>query len=157
MASNIDLTPTAEWSLPMPQAVSSHSRVVPEIPRLEDINFTLDPGGDQVVGRREEIYSDSELREGGERFKIRNLIADEIERLMSILDAIDGDPDLESSMCARYDGDPRLDDCECDQDENEPDLGSVDGINQTGWAQGGNCRYLIDREIDLSERFQFYR
>lgn len=127
-----------------------------KIPPLEIINYTLDPGGDIVCHLLEKYFSADEREKSAAVFELRHRIANEIERLMSILDSLEVDPDLEASTISTW-GNPRAVDCECDNDEEEPNLGSVGAINQSGWSQGDSNRYTLDRELDLSERQKFYR
>jgi len=55
------------------------------------------------------------------RFNLRQQMEAEIERLLAILDAMDGDPDLEPSL-GSYD--PQICACDCeDQCDDEGDLG----------------------------------
>lgn len=107
----------------MPQADASNSRVAPEIPPIECVNQTLDPMGraiDYLLYLRTSPDHRANIAAG---FMARHVVADEIERLLAILDAIDGDDDLELNLAGLHgDLDPRLDDAESDLEENEPSL-----------------------------------
>ena len=103
------------------------------------------------------------------RARLREALADRIERYLTIMDALDGDPDLEEGA----DGEPSLcgvgthvggswtlmpggcgDDREPETEHDEPSLGSLGGcgvsselIPQTQWAGGARD----DREHDEAD------
>ena len=94
--------------------------------------------------------------------RARRVLGEVIERLLGVLDTLDGDPDLEPSLGGGpADARPGLLDIEGDDaddeltgDENEPSLGSFDRMtNQeksyrqtANWFSGGD-----DRELDRSD------
>ncbi|MGY3130870.1 hypothetical protein ACVWZM_001552 [Bradyrhizobium sp. USDA 4501] len=73
------------------------------------VNPTLDPDGRTVsfLG----IYTEQQIAAARAVFAARHLVADEIERLMAVLDELSGDEDLELNVPNGYD-DPWLDDGE---------------------------------------------
>lgn len=126
----------------------------PEFPELESINRTLDPEGDIVHTLIQQAFSGDDLRKGLALFRVRNLIADEIERLIDLLDTLEPDADLEPST-DNFHSDPRIADCEDDESElNEPSLGSCEITDQSLWTQGAANRYHVDLEVDISERLR---
>jgi hypothetical protein len=62
-------------------------------------------------------------------FMAKHLIANEIERLMTVLDELNGDPDLELNVDNR-DSDPRLEDGEGHNEDPEPSLDAAEADNQ---------------------------
>lgn len=112
----------------MPQAVRSNSITTPpEPPPLEIINSTLDPYGWCVQNDLARIYPAEQVEEFRTVFIARHLIADEIERLLAILDSLSGDDDLEGNMGGEC-TDPRLDDAEGDAPDDEPSISAFDGM-----------------------------
>lgn len=84
----------------------------------------------------------------------RRAVEDEIERLIGLLDGIDGDPDMEPWL---GDGDDR----ELDGSDDEPSHGWSDDIDQTrlvptGSSQSDECEPDIGwtEEIDQERRLQ---
>lgn len=73
------------------------------------VNPTLDPAGRSFSFL--EIYTEHQLAAARTVFAARHLVADEIERLMAVLDELSGDDDIELNIPNEY-GDPRLDDAE---------------------------------------------
>lgn len=87
--------------------------VWPEPPAEDIINKVLDPDGRTVARGLEDIYTPEQCREFDTVFRARHLIADEIERLLALLDLIAGDDDLELNLAGYHSNqDPRLDDAE---------------------------------------------
>jgi hypothetical protein len=123
-----------------------------EPPLLESINQTLDPDGRRVHGFISEQFTVVQIGQFKTVFELRHRLADEIERLMAILDALDPDPDLEVNA-GNYDSDPRLDDAEGDDCDVEPSLASgsmqVDQ-SQEHWGEG-ECHWYADGEPDDSD------
>jgi hypothetical protein len=116
---------TRTMERPMPQAEGSNITPAPEIPPPEDIvNVTFDPLGRTVISGVEKMFSTEQRHAFATVFRTKHAIADEIERLLAILDALDGDPDLEMNVNA---DDPRLDDAEGDAADDEPSLVGFDG------------------------------
>jgi hypothetical protein len=107
---------------------------MPEPPLESIVNQTLDPLGRAVNIFVRAAFTPDQIAEFKSVFVAKHLIANEIERLMAVLDALDGDEDLELNA-GNCHGDPRLDDAECDLFEGEPSLATTDAINQdhAGW------------------------
>ena len=72
-------------------------------------------------------------RELAKLHALRREIADRIEADIALLDRLDGDPDLEPSLCGREVGGPSIggDDRERETEHDEPSLGWPDGSAQT--------------------------
>jgi hypothetical protein len=138
----------------MPRAALANSISASEIPPIECVNRTLDPYGEGVQFHADRIFSPDQRRDLTSVFVAKQLIADEVERLLAILDALDGDADLELTLGAhRGNADPRLDDAECDLAESEPSLGAgaADAEeSQDGWSQVDQHIWQ-DREDDPAE------
>jgi hypothetical protein len=116
----------------MPQADASNSRLAPEPPPPEClVNSTLDPGGRAVMFAIETKFGSEDIAEFKSVFLTNHAIADEIERLLVILDALDGDTDFEMNV---GNDDPRLDDAEGDDADAEPSLASFGGLPMA-WCQ----------------------
>ncbi|MBR0869032.1 hypothetical protein JQ633_01580 [Bradyrhizobium tropiciagri] len=141
----------------MTQAVSENSRPAPEPPPETAINRTLDPSGRAVAYGINKIYRPEEIANFRTVFLARHLIADEIERLIALLDELSGDDDLELNVGNGHD-DPRLEDGEgvtvsiicqgsyvADEDA-EPSLGSGQSLDQARWVEGGSG--AADLEVD---------
>lgn len=131
----------------MPQAGCEHIRVMPEPPSIESCNPTLDDGGWAVTDGIGEIYTVGQIENSQTVFLLRNLIAFEIDRLINILDALDGDHDLESNFWGMH-NDPRLEEAEGDTADEEPSLGSSHDVDQTSWAIDDRSYYFVDAELD---------
>lgn len=118
----------------MTQAALADSTPAPGIPPIECVNRTIDPYGEGVHFHADRIFTPDQRRDLTKVFVAKQVIADEVERLLAILDALDGDPDLEASG---NNDDPRLDDAECDLAESEPSLGATDTFdqNEAGWFE----------------------
>ncbi|MGN6311722.1 MAG: hypothetical protein ACTHNN_19450 [Xanthobacteraceae bacterium] len=134
----------------MPKAGCESIRVVPEPPSIESCNRTLDYEGWAVTDRADEIYTAGQIENFQTVFAFRNLIAFEIERLINILDALDGDHDLESNYWGMH-NDPRLEDAEGDVADDEPSLGSLEDFDQACWAIDSRDNFFIDAELDESD------
>jgi hypothetical protein len=104
------------------------------IPDLSEINRTLDPGGDIVHRFLAECFTVHEMERGMAIFRLKHRLADEVERLIAIIDALDGDSDIEYNF-TNGDLDPRLDECEADIELNEPSLAATTQLNhdEAGW------------------------
>jgi hypothetical protein len=138
----------------MPQAVLSNSTPAPEPPPESIVNKTLDPMGRSIDFFVRAAFTPDQIAEFTSVFVARHMIADEIERLLAVLDALDGDEDLELNI---NNVDPRLDDAEDDGADNEPSLAGFG-------TQGENSCFVDcerddcdledghDREEDLSDR-----
>jgi hypothetical protein len=83
-------------------------------------------------------FTPDQIAEFTSVFVARHLIADEIERLLAVLDQLDGDDDIELNVAGR--GDPRVDDAEDDGADAEPSL--------AGFGTPGENSFLVDRELD---------
>jgi hypothetical protein len=134
--------------------MADHIYDVPEPPARETINSTLDPGGHLANTFLNARFSPEQIGQFKSAFELRHALADEIERLMVILDALDPDPDLEMNAGDLF-GDPRLDDAEGDDCDLEPSLaGGVVLVHQSQehWAAGAaSCHWFADRELDDSD------
>jgi len=127
----------------MVQAVRSNSTITPIPPPPESVlNSTYDPFGWAVTFGIENKFKPEEVAEFRSVFIAKHMIADEVERLLAVLDSLDGDADLELNVGNNYD-DPRLDDCEDDGADDEPSLASFNG--PSGYSG------FIDREDDPAE------
>lgn len=124
----------------MPRAAFADSTVVPEIPPIECVNLTLDEYGEGINYTMLNRASPDERRSFSSVFIARQMLADEIERLMAILDELDGEADLEFELAGGFGShDPLQDGGEDDEADNEPTLASsaVDlDDSQESWAQG---------------------
>src|SRR4051812_34566554 len=99
----------------MPQAVLSNSIPAPEPPPESVVNETLDWMGGHIDVFIEAAFTPDQIAEFTSVFVARHMIADEIERLLAVLDALDGDDDFELNLAGSHgDQDPRLDDAEGD-------------------------------------------
>lgn len=108
-------------------AEHANSISAPEPPPEDIINATLDPGGGAVLYGLEGKYPAETLEEFKDVFVARQVVANEIERLMAILDCLSGDDDLEANMtggCCN----PMLDDAEGDAPDDEPSISAFDGM-----------------------------
>ena len=84
--------------------------------------------------------------------RAREIVADEIDRLMVYLDTLDTDPDLEENgdLEPSLGGEGGGYDLEEDTADAEPSLGSLDrALDQTRWAEckayNGGCDLELDR------------
>jgi hypothetical protein len=111
----------------MPQADASNS--TPEPPPERVVNTTLDPMGRHIETFRRAAFTPDQIAEFKSVFVARHLIASEIERLLAVLDALDGDEDFELNLAGHHwDPDPRLDDAEGDAADDEPSLAGFGGL-----------------------------
>lgn len=138
----------------MTKHLRPHHFDIPEgaAPRLELLNHTLDPYAIGIVPQRRPLPPD-QIRAATALFEARHAIADEIERLMRLLDESEPDPDLELSVGGLWSQDDALDDAEDDPEENEPSLagGSAEpDESQETWAEG-ECDHWADCEFDPAE------
>jgi hypothetical protein len=78
---------------------------------------------------------------------VRRSIEDEIERLISLLDLAEPDPDFEPWLAggAEVVG---INDREGDASDDEPSLGWTVAINQTVALMGGANPFFLDGEVD---------
>lgn len=73
----------------------------------------LDAGGRVVSFHLEQVSTPTVIAAARAVFVARHVVADEIERLMALLDALSGDDDLELNLAgSHWNPDPRLDDTE---------------------------------------------
>ena len=96
----------------MVQAARSNSTPAsPPPPPDEIVNSTYDPLGRQVLHGIETMFHPGDIAAFKSVYLTKNAIADEVERLLAILDQLDGDTDLELNVGNLY-NDARLDDGE---------------------------------------------
>lgn len=124
----------------MARAIGTISISVPEPPPEEIINATLEPEsqGYLVQSRLAALFSAAEMAEFRSVYFAKQVVANEIDRLMAVLDALDDDPDLELNLSGHHwNDDPRLDDAEGDQpDDEETDHSGCcdwDGLAEQGF------------------------
>ena len=93
-----------------------------------------------------------------DRMRAREALAAEIKRMVDLLDAIDGDPDLEPSLAGSPSGkhafDAEGDDCDLeDGRDGEPSLGSFDRlVNQEhSWRRPCHYSFSPDLEADRAD------
>jgi hypothetical protein len=116
--------------------IDRHELIRQDPPAESIVNQTLDPSG-RTAGRFiQGAFSPEQIAEFKSTFIAKHLIPNEIERLMALLDALDGDEYLELNLAGfQWIEDPRLDDGECDAFENEPSFATTEAVNQdhAGW------------------------
>lgn len=135
----------------MTKHIPRHAFRIPEdaAPRLDGLNYTLDPGADAIMADGWRLTL-GQIRAATALFEARHAIANEIERLMALLDATEPDDDFELNLAGHcWRPDPALDDAECDLEESEPSLAATDDVNQdlAGWADQTYYR-MDDLELD---------
>ncbi|CAN7597013.1 hypothetical protein LJR234_004599 [Mesorhizobium amorphae] len=81
---------------------------------------------------------------------VRRSIEDEIERLISLLDFVEPDPDLEPYLAGRGEV-VGTDDREGDDSDYEPSLGWALATNQTTALEGGANPFFLDGEFDAGD------
>lgn len=81
---------------------------------------------------------------------VRRSIEDEIERLISLLDFVEPDPDLEPWLAGGGEV-VGTDDREMDASDDEPSLGWTAATNQTVALQGGTSPFFLDGEFDAGD------
>jgi hypothetical protein len=109
------------------------------------VNLTLEPEsqGYLVESRLTALFSAAEMAEYRSVYIAKQVVANEIERLMAVLDALEDDADMEPTFAGTdwTDGDPRLDDAEHedpdldeadDEDSDHSGCGDWDGIAEQG-------------------------
>ncbi|MER8464153.1 hypothetical protein [Mesorhizobium sp. M1396] len=79
---------------------------------------------------------------------IRRSIEDEIERLISLLDLVEPDPDLELYLAGGGAEVFGINDREGDASDDEPSLGWTVATNQTVALMGGANPFFLDGEVD---------
>lgn len=82
--------------------------------------------------RKGERYAEQSIPAREELARIRREAAAEIDRLIALVDAIDGDPDLEVDQADDEDGGD-----DEDNGDSEPSLGSLGHTSQVDWMCGG--------------------
>lgn len=131
-----------------------HNFAIPEggASRLAGLNYTLDPDAIGIVPQRRPLPA-AQIQAATALLEARHAIANEIERLMRLLDESEPDPDLELSVGGLWSQDGALDDAEDDPEENEPSLagGAAEAEEtQEAWAEG-ECDHWADCEFDPAE------
>jgi hypothetical protein len=138
----------------MARADGSTSTIAPEPPPIEFLNLTLDTEASAVQDRLADLFSTAQIAECRAVYVAKHLVAQEIDRLMAILDELDDDCDLEPNLSGSdFTADPRLDDAESDAADDERALGggAADAEeSQETWADGqSDC--WADCEFDPAE------
>jgi hypothetical protein len=139
----------------MTKHIPRHAFWIPEdaAPRLDGLNYTLDPGADAIMADGWRLTL-GQIRAATALFEARHAIANEIERLMALLDATEPDDDLELNLAGHcWRPNPALDDAECDLEEAEPSLSASAAdadVSQERWAEG-ECGWFADCEDDPAE------